>query len=161
MRSGRNGVPVTVVNAYLASAHRVPAAARSARCRSLCSRSAVMVVLSSAMTRRPASLFGGPAISRPAELLQLPRHGQGPGIEVEVAPPQADGLAAAQPAQRDEVEQRVQAVTAHLGQELRGLGGGPHSDGRPPALELPAPASRPAAGAGRPWAAPGSGPGSR
>jgi hypothetical protein len=53
-----------------------------------------------------------------AELLQLPRHGQGPGIEVEVAPPQAGGLAAAQPAQRYEVEHRVQAVTAHLGQDL-------------------------------------------
>jgi hypothetical protein len=56
----------------------------------------------------PAS---GVALRRPgdqpaAELLQLPRHGQGPCVEVEVAPPQAGGLAAAQPAQRDEVEQR-------------------------------------------------------
>ncbi len=33
IRSGRNGFPVTVVNAYPASAHRAPAAARWARCR--------------------------------------------------------------------------------------------------------------------------------
>ena len=42
----------------------------------------------------------------------------------------------------DEMEQRVQPVTAHLGQEMRGLGGGPHADGRLPALELPAPGQR-------------------
>jgi hypothetical protein len=34
----------------------------------------------------------------------LPRYGQGLRVEVEVAPPQAGGLAAAQPAQREEVE---------------------------------------------------------
>src|SRR5580704_13043938 len=41
-----------------------------------------------------------------------------------------DHPAGEKPAQRDEVEQRVQPVTSHLGQELRGLGGGPGPSSR-------------------------------
>jgi hypothetical protein len=48
----------------------------------------------------PASFRGSPA--------QLMGHGQGLGVEVQVAPPQPHGLASAQPSWRDQVEQRVE-----------------------------------------------------
>jgi hypothetical protein len=57
----------------------------------------------------PASrvAFRRPGDQPPAELLQLLGHRQRPGIQIHVAPPEPGGLAAAQPAQRDQVEQRV------------------------------------------------------
>lgn len=60
IRSGPTGFPARVVNTYPVPAHRAPAAARPACCRSWRPRSAAIVVLWSAITRRPASLFGGP-----------------------------------------------------------------------------------------------------
>jgi hypothetical protein len=85
----------------------------------------------------PGIAPGRPGHQPPAELLQLPGHRERPGVEVKVAPPQAGGLAAAQPAQRHQMEQRIQPMTPHPGQEPGGLPGGPHPDHRPPPLSLP------------------------
>jgi hypothetical protein len=71
-RRGATGLPVGVVNTYPVWVHRVPAAFRSACCCALCSRSAAIVVLSSAITRHPAPLFGGPATSRPPSCCNCP-----------------------------------------------------------------------------------------
>ena len=107
IRSGRNGVPVVVVYTYPVSVQRFPGGASLGPLPDpvLAQRGDGGLV----QRDDPAS---GVALRRPgdqpaAELLQLPRHGQGPRVEVEVAPPQAGGLAAARPAQRDEVKQRV------------------------------------------------------
>jgi hypothetical protein len=54
-------------------------------------------------------------------LLELPAHQQCPVLEVQVAPVQGAGLAAAQPDQGDQPEQRVEAVIADVVEELRGL----------------------------------------
>jgi hypothetical protein len=63
---------VGVVNMLPVSAHRIPAAARSARRRRWCSRSAAKVVMSCATTCRPASLFGGATDSRPPSCCGCP-----------------------------------------------------------------------------------------
>ncbi len=64
-------------------------------------------------------------------LLQLLGDHRGLAVQVDVAPAQPGGLAATQPAQRDQVVGGIQPVLFYAVQELRGLLGGPHRDREP------------------------------
>ncbi|MCA1695911.1 MAG: hypothetical protein LC749_14940 [Actinobacteria bacterium] len=61
-------------------------------------------------------------------VLELPANQECPVLEVQVAPAQGAGFAAAQSDQGDQPEQRVEAVLADVVEELRGLPGGPDRD---------------------------------
>jgi hypothetical protein len=89
-----------------------------------------MVVWSRAIIR---VLWGlGRADGQPAVvLLELLGDDRGLAVQVDVTPAQPGGLAAAQPAQCDQVVGRVLPVIFDAVQELRGLGGGPDGDGGP------------------------------
>jgi hypothetical protein len=62
-------------------------------------------------------------------LLELSADQQRPVVQVHIAPTQGAGLAAAQPDQDDQPEQRVEAVLADVVEKLRGLDRGPDRDG--------------------------------
>jgi hypothetical protein len=73
----------------------------------------------------------------PVVLLQLLGDDRDTLVEVDVAPAQPGGLAAAQPAQGDQVEGGIEPVFADGVQELGGLRGGPYRDRGPFAGGLP------------------------
>jgi hypothetical protein len=66
-----------------------------------------------------------------ADALELLAHVDHGPVQVDVIPAQAEGLAPAEPAEREQDEGRVQRVCLAGGQELAGLAGGPGPDRRP------------------------------
>jgi hypothetical protein len=98
------------------------------------------VLRSSAITRILCGVFGGPVTICPLRCWICRADHRHALIQIDVTPAQPGRLAAPQPAQRDQMEGRVQPVIADRGEEVRGLRHRPHRHrrafpGTPPMLD--------------------------
>nr|WP_231499971.1 hypothetical protein [Saccharothrix sp. NRRL B-16314] len=75
---------------------------------------------------RACVALGRAGLDRPPELHELFGDDQRPGVEVDIRPPHATRLTAAQAAQRDQVVQGVEPFVVRVVEKRAGLLGGPH-----------------------------------